>query len=205
MKNLLKKLKLKRRVVTAMAALHFYGNPSAKLKIVGVTGTNGKTTTATLLYRIAIALGYKAGLIGTVENMINGERVEATHTTPDPLSLNRLLSRMVDAGCEYVFMEVSSHALDQGRVAGVSFAGGIFTNLTHDHLDYHKSVENYFNAKKKFFKMLPESAFALSNADDDHGAMMLLGIKAGKYSYGFAGAENFHGEIIKKDFSGLLQ
>src|SRR3989338_6340261 len=190
MKSLIKNLKLKRRMITALAALHFYGNPSSKLKIVGVTGTNGKTTTATLLYSIALALGHKAGLIGTVENRINDQVFGATHTTPDPLSLNKLLSKMVDAGCEYVFMEVSSHALDQGRVAGIKFAGGIFTNLTHDHLDYHKSIENYFLAKKKFFKMLPTSAFALSNADDEHGRMILEGIKAKQYFYGFNDSEN---------------
>ena len=203
MKSLLNKLRLRRRIITALAALHFYGNPSAKLKIVGVTGTNGKTTTATLLYRIATALGYKAGLIGTVENLINGEKIEATHTTPDPISLNKLLSRMVDAGCVYVFMEVSSHALDQGRVAGVNFVGGIFTNLTHDHLDYHKSVENYFNAKKKFFKILSKDAFALSNTDDDHGQRMLIDINTRTFSYGFKGGENFYGEVSKIDFSGL--
>ncbi len=203
MKNLIKKLKLKRRAITALAALHFYGNPSTKLKIVGVTGTNGKTTVATLLYKIAIALGYKAGLIGTVENMINGERRPVTHTTPDPLHLHKLLNEMAQKGCEYVFMEVSSHALDQNRVAGINFVGGIFTNLTHDHLDYHQSFENYYNAKKKFFKMLPSNAFALSNVDDEHGTLMLLGVKAKKFSYGFKGGENFHGEISKLDFSGL--
>jgi len=211
MRNLIKKLKLKRRVITALAAMHFYGNPSSKLKIVGVTGTNGKTTTATLLYKIATALGYKVGLIGTVENLIMGQILPATHTTPDPISLNKLLSLMVTRGCEYVFMEVSSHALDQRRVAGVTFAGGIFTNLTHDHLDYHKSVENYFLAKKKFFNMLPASAFALSNMDDEHGELMLEGIKAKKFLYGFNGCERcqgghltcFHGKISKLDFSGL--
>jgi len=225
MKNLLKNLKLKRRVITALAAIHFYGNPSTKLKIVGVTGTNGKTTTATLLYRIATALEYKAGLIGTVENMIAGEKIEATHTTPDPIALNKLLSLMVSRGCEYVFMEVSSHALDQGRVAGVTFSGGIFTNLTHDHLDYHKDFDNYFGAKKKFFKILPPRAFALANADDKYGPKMLEGIKARKSLYCFDPARNadsiatasggceicqrdsltscFHGEIKKLDFSGL--
>ena len=186
-----------------MAGMHFYGNPSAKLKIIGVTGTNGKTTTATLLYRITIALGHKAGLISTVENIINGEKIEATHTTPDPLSLNKLLSKMVEKDCEYVFMEVSSHALDQNRVAGVNFIGGIFTNLTHDHLDYHKSFDNYFGAKKKFFNMLPGDAFALSNADDEYGKMMLEHIHAKKFTYGFNGGENFHGEIKKLDFNGL--
>ncbi|MBI5139696.1 UDP-N-acetylmuramoyl-L-alanyl-D-glutamate--2,6-diaminopimelate ligase [Candidatus Nomurabacteria bacterium] len=194
---------MKRRAITALAAIHFYGNPSAKLKIVGVTGTNGKTTTATLLYRIATALGYKAGLISTVENLIAGEKREVTHTTPDPIYLNKLLSEMVSKGCEYVFMEVSSHALDQKRVAGITFAGGIFTNLTHDHLDYHKSVENYFVAKKKFFNMLPANTFALTNSDDEHGKMMLENIKAEKFSYGFNGGENFHGEIQKLGVGGL--
>jgi UDP-N-acetylmuramoyl-L-alanyl-D-glutamate--2,6-diaminopimelate ligase len=202
----MKKLHLKRRLITFLASWHFYGNPSSKLKIVGVTGTNGKTTTATLLYRIAIALGYKAGLIGTVENMINGERIEATHTTPDPISLNKLLNKMVEAGCEYVFMEVSSHALDQNRVAGVSFVGGIFTNLTHDHLDYHKNIDNYFGAKKKFFKMLPPRAFALTNIDNEYGIKMVEGIKAFPFTYGFdQDFDNvqFHGEIKKVDFNGL--
>ena len=204
MQNILKKLKIKRRAITAAMALHLYGNPSAKLKVVGVTGTNGKTTTATLLYRIAKELGYKAGLISTVENMIDGEKFGATHTTPDPLALNKLLSQMVDRGCEYVFMEVSSHAMDQKRVAGIDFVGGIFTNLTHDHLDYHKSFENYFNAKKKFFKMLPHSAFALSNADDEQGGAMLEGIKARPFSYGFGmNARDFRGTIERLDFHGL--
>lgn len=186
-----------------MCAMYLYGNPSKKLKIVGVTGTNGKTTTATLLYRIATALGYKAGLIGTVENIIVKESREALRTTPSSINLTNLFKEMVDKGCEYVFMEVSSHALDQNRVAGVNFVGGIFTNLTHDHLDYHKSFENYFNAKKKFFNMLPENAFALSNTDDEHGGTMLIDIKAKKYSFGFDRGENFHGEIKKIDFSGL--
>jgi UDP-N-acetylmuramoyl-L-alanyl-D-glutamate--2,6-diaminopimelate ligase len=215
MKNPLRNLKLKRRGITLLAGMHFYGNPSAKLKIVGVTGTNGKTTTATLLYKIATALGYKAGLISTVENIINGEVVATEEgrpvpgTTPDPISLNKLLNTMVERNCEYVFMEVSSHALDQSRVAGINFVGGIFTNLTHDHLDYHKNFENYFGAKKKFFKMLPAHAFALTNADDEYGGAMLENIHAKKFSYGFLlgvghpTAHDFHGEIRKLDFSGL--
>lgn len=221
MKNPIKSLKLKRRVVTVLAKMHFFGDPSSKLKIVGVTGTNGKTTTATLLYRIAIALGYKAGLIGTVENMINGERIlspeSAPQTTPDSIYLYKLLNKMVDKGCEYVFMEVSSHALDQNRVAGINFTGGIFTNLTHDHMDYHKNFDNYFEAKKKFFKMLPTQAFALTNADDEYGLKMLEGIKARQFSYGFNVNSDvgrpeiqtsnvridFHGEIKKLDFNGL--
>jgi UDP-N-acetylmuramoyl-L-alanyl-D-glutamate--2,6-diaminopimelate ligase len=203
MQNLKKKLKigrLQRKIIATLAGWHFYGNPSKKLKIVGVTGTNGKTTTATLLYKVATELGYKAGLIGTVENIIAGEKIKhsetAPQTTPDPIRLNKLLKEMADRGCEYVFMEVSSHAMDQRRVAGVNFSGGIFTNLTHDHLDYHKNFENYFTAKKKFFQVLPKNAFALSNADDAYGEKILEGIKAKKYIYGFK---------TKADFNELLQ
>ncbi|MDE2399927.1 MAG: UDP-N-acetylmuramoyl-L-alanyl-D-glutamate--2,6-diaminopimelate ligase [Patescibacteria group bacterium] len=196
MKNPLKKLKLKRRGITVLAGMHFFGNPSAKLKVVGVTGTNGKTTTATLLYKITTELGYKAGLIGTVENIIVNERRPALITTPSPINLYKLLNEMADRGCEYVFMEVSSHALDQNRVAGINFVGGIFTNLTHDHLDYHKSIDNYFGAKKKFFKMLPKDAFALSNIDDEYGLRMLEHIQAKKYTYGLKN---------KADFSEKLQ
>ena len=223
MKNIFKNMKLKRRGITILAGLHFYGNPSAKLKVVGVTGTNGKTTTATLLYRIATALGYKAGLVSTVENIIAGEKVPTPlyvpQTTPDPIFLHKLLNEMVKKGCEYVFMEVSSHALDQSRVAGINFAGGIFTNLTHDHLDYHKNLENYFGAKKKFFKMLPAEAFALSNIDDEYGIAMIDGIKARKFFYGLEdhslkhpapshlsdiwGNEYFYGKILKMNFAGL--
>lgn len=224
MKNPVKNLKIKRRAIAMLAGMHFYGNPSARLKIVGVTGTNGKTTTATLLYKIATALGYKAGLIGTVENIIAGEVVAAAGgrpvpgTTPDPIALYKLLNKMEKKGCEYVFMEVSSHALDQSRVAGINFIGGIFTNLTHDHLDYHKNFDNYFRAKKKFFKMLPAKAFALSNVDDEYGRKMLEGIRAKKFSYGITpsafgtsplargrlgGGLDFHGEIKKLDFNGL--
>lgn len=190
-----------------MAGMHFYGNPSAKLKIVGVTGTNGKTTTATLLYKIASELGHKAGLVSTVENIIVSRVIQhdekSPATTPDPIMLHKLLNEMVEKGCEYVFMEVSSHALDQKRVAGINFVGGIFTNLTHDHLDYHKNIENYFGAKKKFFNMLPQNAFALSNTDDDYGEAMLEHIHAKKFSYGFNKLEDFHGEIKKLDFNGL--
>ncbi len=187
-------------VLAGVGAL-WYGFPSRKLSVVGITGTNGKTTTATLLYRIATELGYKAGLISTVENIIAGEVKPTTHTTPDSISLNKIFREMVDAGCTYVFMEVSSHALDQNRVLGVHFVGGIFTNLTHDHLDYHKSFENYFAAKKKFFRMLPVQAFALSNTDNDYGRKMLEKIKANGVSYGFKGSESFHGEIkgIKRE------
>src|ERR1035437_3301186 len=167
MKSLTKKLKTIWWRGKSIGAMYYYGHPSRKLKIVGMTGTNGKTTTATLLYKIAIALGYKAGLISTVENIINGKIIlnkegkTIPGTTPDSVTLTKLFSEMVEQGCEYVFMEVSSHALDQNRVWGVNFVGGIFTNLTHDHLDYHKTFENYFEAKKKFFRMLPRRAFAL--------------------------------------------
>jgi len=205
-----KKLKKVWWRVKSMLAMYYYGNPSKKLKIVGVTGTNGKTTTATLLYKIATSLGYKAGLVSTVENIIAGKVVPATHTTPDSITLTKLFAEMVSAGCEYVFMEVSSHALDQNRVWGVNFAGGIFTNLTQDHLDYHKDMSSYFLAKKKFFYMLPRSAFALSNADDEHGKKMLEGIEASKFLYEFSNVngpasldKRFVGEILKLDFSGL--
>ena len=170
-----------------MLARVYYGDPARKLKTVGVTGTNGKTTTATLLYKIATALGYKAGLVSTVEILIAGEKINTKEntpgTTPDSVFLVKLFSRMAAAGCEYVFMEVSSHALDQNRVAGINFSGGIFTNLTHDHLDYHGNLENYFQAKKKFFDKLPTSAFALSNADDTHGRVILQHSKAKKFFY----------------------
>lgn len=189
--------------ILAVAGEILYRFPSKELQVVGVTGTNGKTTTATLLYKIATELGYKSGLISTVENIIAGEVKPTAHTTPDPISLNKIFREMADAGCKYVFMEVSSHALHQNRVLGVSFIGGIFTNLTHDHLDYHKSFENYFEAKKKFFKMLPAGAFALSNTDNDYGRKMLEEIKANGVSYGFKGHENFHGEIKKVKFDGL--
>ena len=191
-----------------MLARVYYGDPARKLKTVGVTGTNGKTTTATLLYKIATALGYKAGLVSTVEILIAGEKINTKEntpgTTPDSVFLVKLFSRMAAAGCEYVFMEVSSHALDQNRVAGINFSGGIFTNLTHDHLDYHGNLENYFQAKKKFFDKLPTSAFALSNADDTHGRVILQHSRAKKFFYGFEDKEvNFKGSIDKLDFSGL--
>ncbi|MFA6520676.1 MAG: UDP-N-acetylmuramoyl-L-alanyl-D-glutamate--2,6-diaminopimelate ligase [Candidatus Paceibacterota bacterium] len=203
MKSIIKQLKKVWWGIKSLGAMHYYGNPSKKLKVVGVTGTNGKTTTATLLYKIATALGYKAGLISTVENIIVTEVRPATHTTPDSITLTKLFKDMLDAGCEYVFMEVSSHALDQNRVRGVHFVGGIFTNLTHDHLDYHKNFENYFGAKKKFFKMLPPRAFALTNVDNEYGVKMLSGIEANKFSYGFDNEAHFKGEVSKIDFSGL--
>jgi UDP-N-acetylmuramoyl-L-alanyl-D-glutamate--2,6-diaminopimelate ligase len=201
--NFIKRLKLKRRTIARLAALHFYGNPSARLKIIGITGTNGKTTTTTLLYKVATELGYKCGLIGTVENIITGEKRKATHTTPGPIFLNRLLKEMVERGCEYVFMEVSSHGIEQKRIAGINFTGGIFTNLTQDHLDYHKSMENYFLAKKNFFDSLSKNAFALSNLDDKHGKLILADTQAKKYFYGFENQTDFSGEIKKLNFDGL--
>jgi len=161
----------------------FYDHPSSKLKLVGVTGTNGKTTTATLLHKLFRNLGYKAGMIGTVVNMINDESFEAERTTPDSIMLNKLLADMVKAGCEYCFMEVSSHAVSEKRIAGLVFAGGVFTNLTLDHLDYHKTFENYRDAKKAFFDSLPDSGFALSNKDDPNGEYMLKDTKAKKLYY----------------------
>ena len=209
MKNLIKKLIKK---IWWAGRLFFanvrYGYPSRKLKIVGVTGTNGKTTTATLLYKVATALGYKSGLIGTVEYIIVDKKMPATHTTPDSVSLTKLFAEMAENGCQYVFMEVSSHAIDQNRIAGIDFIGGIFTNLTHDHLDYHKDMENYFLAKKKFFQMLPETSFALSNVDDAYGAKMLEGIKAQKYTFGLtpsASGTSPYGRGIELDFSEQLE
>lgn len=204
--NLIKNLKIQRRAISLFAALNFYGDPGRDFKIIGITGTNGKTTTATLLYEISLSLGYKAGLIGTVGTFANGKEINISRkipTTPDPLTLRKIFKEFKKEKVEYVFMEVSSHAMDQARVSGITFTGGVFTNLTQDHLDYHKSMKNYFLAKKKFFEILPKNAFALSNKDDEHGNLMLTGIKANKYTYGFSGGEDFHGEIFKIDFSGI--
>lgn len=204
--NLIKKLKMKRRAISLFAALNFYGDPGKDFKIVGITGTNGKTTTATLLYEITLSLGYKAGLIGTLGTFANNKEINISRkipTTPDPLTLRKIFKEFKKEKVEYVFMEVSSHAMDQGRVSGISFTGGVFTNLTQDHLDYHKSMENYFKAKKKFFEILPKNAFSLTNKDDEHGILMTNNIKANKYTYGFSGGEDFHGEIFKNDFSGI--
>ena len=182
----------------------WYDHPSQKLKLVGVTGTNGKTTTATLLFEMAKLEGYKAGLLSTVCNYIQDRAIPTTHTTPDPLTLNELLSEMVEAGCDYAFMEVSSHAAEQQRIAGIKFAGGIFSNLTRDHLDYHLTVDNYMNAKKKFFDMLPEDAFALVNADDKAGAYMLQNTKAKKYTYSLRTDADFRGRILETRLDGTL-
>jgi UDP-N-acetylmuramoyl-L-alanyl-D-glutamate--2,6-diaminopimelate ligase len=180
----------------------WHGRPSARLTLVGVTGTNGKTTVATLLYELFRRRGYRAGLFSTVCNCIDGETLPATHTTPDPVTLHALLARMVQAGCEYVFMEVSSHAVDQRRISGLTFAGGIFTNLTRDHLDYHQTVENYLKAKKRFFDDLPAGAFALTNADDRSGAVMLQNTAARKLTYSLRTAADFKGKIIESHFDG---
>lgn len=183
-------------------ATKWYGNPSDKLKLVGVTGTNGKTTTATLLYKMFLRLGYRAGLLSTVANYINEEKFQATHTTPDPISLNTMLAKMVDAGCEYAFMEVSSHAIHQKRISGLKFVGGIFTNLTQDHLDYHKTMDEYLKAKKAFFDNLPQSAFALTNVDDKNGMVMLQNTKAAKHTYSVKTLADFKARILEKHFDG---
>jgi UDP-N-acetylmuramoyl-L-alanyl-D-glutamate--2,6-diaminopimelate ligase len=186
-----------------LAASNFYGNPSSSLRLVGVTGTNGKTTIATLLYRMFIRLGYKCGLFSTVCNYINEKELDATHTTPDPVQLNRLLSEMVNEGCDYAFMEVSSHSADQKRIAGLNFEGAIFTNLTHDHLDYHKTFDNYLAAKKSFFDLLPANAFALVNADDRNGRVMLQNCKARHYTFSVRGMADYRCNIIEQSFGGM--
>ncbi len=187
-----------------LVASQFYGEPSSKLKLVGVTGTNGKTTIATLLYKLFRDLGYKCGLLSTVENQINGQVVTATHTTPDPVQLNALLEEMVQQGCDYCFMEVSSHAVVQHRIEGLKFIGAIFSNLTHDHLDYHKTFENYRDAKKLFFDGLGKNAFALTNADDRNGMVMLQNTPAHKKSYGLKNMADYRAKILESQFAGLL-
>jgi len=182
---------------------NFFGNPSSSLKLTGVTGTNGKTTIATLLFRLFSGLGYKCGLFSTVCNYIVDKEMEATHTTPDPVQLNRVMSEMVNAGCDYAFMEVSSHSSDQKRIAGIEFAGGIFTNLTHDHLDYHKTFDRYLAAKKSWFDSLPETAFALVNADDKNGMVMLQNCNARHYTFSVRGMADFRCGIIEQSFQGM--
>ena len=181
----------------------FYGDPSKKLKLVGVTGTNGKTTIATLLYNMFRKFGHKCGLLSTVCNYIEDEAIPADHTTPDPIELNELLGRMVDAGCEYAFMECSSHAIAQKRIGGLKFVGGIFTNLTRDHLDYHKTFENYRNAKKAFFDGLPKDAFAITNADDKNGMVMVQNTKATVKTYSVRSMADFKAKIIECHFEGM--
>lgn len=184
-------------------ASNYNDNPSEKLKLTGVTGTNGKTTTATLLYQLFTKLGYHTGLISTVENRIGEKVIHSTHTTPDPIQLNELLKQMVDSGCSHVFMEVSSHAIDQDRIAGLKFKGAIFTNITHDHLDYHKTFENYIKAKKKYFDELSADAFAVVNADDKRGMVMLQNTKASKHTFGIKKMVDFKGKIITNSIEGL--
>jgi UDP-N-acetylmuramoyl-L-alanyl-D-glutamate--2,6-diaminopimelate ligase len=184
-------------------AANFFGNPSQKLKLVGVIGTNGKTTVATLLYQLFGSLGYRTGLISTVEYRIVDQVFSSTHTTPDPIQLNALLQKMVEADCTHAFMEVSSHAVDQDRIAGLKFTGALFTNITHDHLDYHKTFDNYIKAKKKYFDELSSDAFSLVNADDKRGMVMMQNTKATKYTYGLKKMVDFKGKIISNTIEGL--
>ena len=184
-------------------AANFYGNPSTKIQLIGITGTNGKTTIATLLFKLYRELGYQVGLISTVQNQINETIIPATHTTPNPIALNELLNQMVDTGCVYCFMEVSSHAVSQHRIEGLHFTGGVFSNLSHDHLDFHKTFDNYLKAKKAFFDGLPKSAFALVNADDKNGVVMLQNTKASKKTYALKQMADFKARIIENRFSGL--
>ncbi|MES2810755.1 MAG: UDP-N-acetylmuramoyl-L-alanyl-D-glutamate--2,6-diaminopimelate ligase [Bacteroidota bacterium] len=191
-------------VALGIVSANFYDNPSKKLKLVGVTGTNGKTTIATLLYQLFRDLGYKCGLLSTVENQINGKVIPSTHTTPDQVELNRLLDEMVTQSCDYCFMEVSSHAVSQHRIEGLEFAGGIFSNLTHDHLDYHKTFDAYLKAKKAFFDGLPKNAFALTNTDDRNGNVMLQNTRAHKKTYGLKSMADFKAKVLENQFGGLL-
>lgn len=184
-------------------AANFYDNPSRKLKLVGVTGTNGKTTTVTLLYSLFRSLGYSVGLLSTVENKINDRVIKASHTTPDQVSLNRLLSEMVEEKCQVAFMEVSSHAIDQGRIAGLEFTGAVFMNISHDHLDYHKTFDNYIQTKKKLFDNLPSSAFALVNLDDKRGQVMLQNTKATQYAFGLKFMTDYKAKVITNSYQGL--
>jgi UDP-N-acetylmuramoyl-L-alanyl-D-glutamate--2,6-diaminopimelate ligase len=183
---------------------NFYNNPSGSLKLIGITGTNGKTTTATLLFNMFRKLGIKAGLLSTVRNYVNETAIEATHTTPDTLQINQLLAKMVDAGCEYVFMEVSSHSVVQNRISGLCFSGAVFTNITHDHLDYHKSFDEYLHAKKRFFDELDESAFALTNIDDRNGKVMVQNTKAKVSTYGIRSLADYKAKIVESHFEGML-
>lgn len=189
--------------IVGLIATTFYGNPTSKLRLIGVTGTNGKTTIATLLYKMFRIFGYKCGLCSTVCNYINDEPLPTDHTTPDPITLNRLLGRMADEGCEYAFMEVSSHSVAQHRIGGLKFAGGIFTNLTRDHLDYHKTFENYRDAKKAFFDALPKDAFAVTNVDDKNGRVMTQNTKADIKTYSLRSAADFKAKVLEESFEGM--
>lgn len=188
----------------AYMAHQFYDEPSAKIKLVGVTGTNGKTTIATVLFKLFTKLGYKCGLISTVQNQVGDEIIPSTHTTPDAVSLNALLKLMADAGCSHVFMECSSHAIHQHRITGLQFAGALFSNITHDHLDYHKTFDEYIRVKKSFFDHLPASAFAISNADDKRGEVMLQNTQASKYMYSLKTMAAFKGKILENALTGLI-
>ncbi|MCK9254730.1 MAG: UDP-N-acetylmuramoyl-L-alanyl-D-glutamate--2,6-diaminopimelate ligase [Bacteroidales bacterium] len=185
-------------------ASNFYGNPSKKIKLIGVTGTNGKTTIATSLFNLTKNLGYKVGLISTIQVIIDNKKIEATHTTPDQLRLNKYLSEMVDIGCDYCFMEVSSHAIVQNRIAGLEFVGGIFTNLTHEHLDFHKTFKEYLKAKQDFFTSLRPNAFAITNNDDKNGQIMLQNSKAKKISYAIKSVADYKAQILESHFNGML-
>ncbi|MFT3910125.1 MAG: UDP-N-acetylmuramoyl-L-alanyl-D-glutamate--2,6-diaminopimelate ligase [Ferruginibacter sp.] len=190
-------------VAAGLISHQFYGEPSSKFKLVGVTGTNGKTTIATLLWKLFTSMGHKCGLISTVQNQVGEKIIESTHTTPDAISLNKLLKQMLDEGCEYVFMECSSHAIQQQRIAGLQFTGGIFSNITHDHLDYHKTFEEYIRVKKSWFDGLPKTAFAISNADDKRGVVMLQNSNAKKYFYSLKTMADFKGKLIENSLLGL--
>ena len=192
------------QAAVAIMAHQFYDEPSTKLKLVGITGTNGKTTVATLLFKLFTALDYTCGLISTIENHIGQTIVPATHTTPDPIQLNALLHQMVEAGCTHVFMEVSSHAIHQHRITGLQFVGGAFTNITHDHLDYHQTFEAYLEVKKTFFDYLPSTAFAITNLDDKNGGKMLLNSKAKKLTYALHAPAHYKGKILENLLSGLV-
>ncbi len=188
----------------AYMAHNFYDRPSEKIKLTGVTGTNGKTTIATTLFQLFSQLGYKCGLISTVQNQVGNTVIAATHTTPDAISLNALLADMAASGCSHVFMECSSHAIDQHRITGLHFTGGVFSNITHDHLDYHKTFDEYIRTKKNFFDSLPEDAFALSNLDDKRGAVMLQNTVAKKYYYSLKSMAEFKGKILENSLTGLV-
>ena len=188
----------------ALMATNFYNHPSEKLKLVGITGTNGKSTTTTLLFNLFMKLGYKSGLLSTVVNKIGSRDIPSTHTTPDPVALNELLNEMVEEGCTHCFMEVSSHAIHQHRISGLIFAGGVFTNITHDHLDYHATFKEYIRVKKSFFDELPSSAFALSNGDDKNGMVMMQNTKASKHTFALKSPADFKVKVLENQFSGLV-
>ncbi len=185
-------------------AANFFNNPSEKIKVIGVTGTNGKTTIATLLFQLFMDLGYGVGLISTIQNVINNTIIPSTHTTPDSISINKLLVNMINEGCDYAFMEVSSHAVSQHRIAGINFTGGLFTNITHDHLDYHGTFKDYIKAKKSFFDNLPSNSFALTNADEKNGSVMLQNTKAKKYNYAIKNMADFKCKIIENSLEGMM-